>query len=132
MPPDKKRVTVMIHDRLTSRVIEYAAAMEIAPNELINRFVEGCLQQIDQKRPPTDAVPMVDQVRQRLRRNLTLADRWLQNKLEQLIPTWANKTQRWRDLVLEETNLAGDEELTRETILAARKRAEKRWKAEGN
>ena len=33
---------------------------------------------------------------------------------------------------MEECNLAEDEELTEETILLARRRADKRWKAEGN
>ena len=132
MTAGKKRVTVMLHDRLTSRVIDVATVLKITPNELVNRFAEGCLQQIDQRRKPVDPAPIVDLARQSLRRNLSLADRWLQSKLEQHIPGWAKKTQRWRDLVLEEVNLADDEELTEETVAAARKRADKRWKAEGN
>lgn len=132
MAAEKKRVTVMLHDRLTARVVDVASVMKISPNELVNRFVEGCLQQVDQRRKPVDPVPMVDLARQTLRRNLSLADRWLQGKLEEHIPGWAKKTQRWRDLVLEEVNLADDTELTEETILQARKRADARWKAEGN
>ena len=132
MAAEKKRVTVMLHDRLTARVVDVAMVMKISPNELVNRFVEGCLQQVDQRRKPVDPVPMVDLARQTLRRNLSLADRWLQSKLEEHITGWAKKTQRWRDLVLEEVNLADDAELTEETILQARKCADARWKAEGN
>ncbi len=132
MISEKKRVTVMIHDRLTARVIDLAAVVKISPNELVNRFVEGCLHQVDQRRKPNDPIPMVDLARQSLRRNLSLADRWLQTQLEKQIRGWAKATQRWRDLVLEECNLADDEELTEETILLARRRADKRWKAEGN
>ena len=132
MISEKKRVTVMLHDRLTPRVVDIAVVMKISPNELVNRFVEGCLQQVDQRRKPVDPVPMVDLARQSLQRNLSLADRWLQTQLEKRIRGWAQKTQRWRDLVMEECNLAEDEELTEETILLARRRADKRWKAEGN
>ena len=132
MSAEKKRVTVMLHDRLTARVVDVATVMKISPNELVNRFVEGCLQQVDQRRKPVDPVPMVDLARQTLRRNLSLADRWLQAKLEEYIPSWPEKTQRWRDLVLEEVNLADDAELTQETVSQARERANTRWKAEGN
>ena len=132
MIPEKKRVTVMIHDRLTARVVDIATVMGVSPNELINRFVEGCLQQFEQKRKPVDPIPMVDLARQTFRRNLSLGDQMLQTLLEKRIAGWKNKTQRWRDLVLEEANLTADAELTEETILLARKRADKRWKAEGN
>ena len=132
MVPEKKRVTVMLYDRLTARVLDIAAVTKVSPNELVNRFLEGCLQQVDQPRKPVDPIPMVDLVRRTLRRNLSLADRWLQGKLEEHIPGWAKKTQRWRDLVLEEVNLADDTELTEQTISSARKRADIRWKAEGD
>ncbi len=59
MTPEKKRVTVMIHDRMTARVLDIATVMKISPNELVNRFVEGCLQQFDEKRKPVDPIPMV-------------------------------------------------------------------------
>lgn len=132
MTPEKKRVTVMIHDRMTARVLDIAAVLKISPNELVNRFVEGCLQQFDEKRKPVDPIPMVRLARQAFRRDLSLADQWLQRQLEDKIPGWPKKTQRWRDLCLEEANLTADAELTDETILLARKRADKRWKAEGN
>ena len=132
MTPEKKRVTVMVHDRMTTRVLDIAAVMKISPNELVNRFVEGCLQQFDQKRKPVDPIPMVDLARQAFRRNLSLGDQMLQSILEKRIRGWASATQRWRDLVLEEANLTADAELTDETILLARRRADKRWKAEGN
>ena len=132
MTSEKKRVTVMIHDRLTARVVDLAAVVKISPNELVNRFVEGCLHQVDQRRKPNDPIPMVDLARQAFRRNMTLGDQILQALLEKRIPSWAKRTQRWRDLVLEEANLTADAELTDETILLARKRADKRWKAEGN
>lgn len=132
MTTEKKRVTVMIHDRMTVRVLDIAAVMKISPNELVNRFVEGCLQQFDQKRKPVDPIPMVDLARQAFRRNLTLGDQMVQALLQKHIRGWASATQRWRDLVLEEANLTTDAELTDETILLARKRADKRWKAEGN
>lgn len=132
MTQEKKRVTVMIHDRLTARVVEIAERMNISPNELVNRFVEGCLQQFEQKRKPVDPIHMVDLARQTFRRNLSLGDQLLQALLEKQVSGWARRTQRWRDLVLEEANLTADSELTDETILLARKRADKRWKAEGN
>ena len=132
MAPEKKRVTVMVHDRMTTRVLDIAAVMKISPNELVNRFVEGCLQQFDQKRKPVDPIPMVDLARQAFRRNLSLGDQMLQAILEKRIRGWASATQRCRDLVLEEANLTADAELTDETILLARRRADKRWKAEGN
>lgn len=132
MTSEKKRVTVMIHDRMTARVLDIAAVLKMSPNELVNRFVEGCLQQFDQKRKPVDPIPMIDLARQAFRRNLSLGDQMVQALLEKRIRGWASATQRWRDLVLEEANLTADAELTDETILLARKRADKRWKAEGN
>ena len=132
MISEKKRVTVMLHDRLTARVVDIAVVMKISPNELVNRFVEGCLQQFEEKRKPVDPIPMVEAARHAFRRDLSLADQWLQRQLEKRISGWARRTQRWRDLVLEETNLTADAELTDETILLARNRADKRWKAEGN
>lgn len=132
MTSEKKRVTVMIHDRMTARVLDIAAVMKISPNELVNRFVEGCLQQFDQKRKPVDPIPMIGLARQAFRRDLSLGDQMVQAILEKRIRGWASATQRWRDLVLEEANLTADSELTDETILLARKRADKRWKAEGN
>ncbi len=122
----------MIHDRMTARVLDIAAVLKMSPNELVNRFVEGCLQQFDQKRKPVDPIPMIDLARQAFRRNLSLGDQMVQALLEKRIRGWASATQRWRDLVLEEANLTADAELTDETILLARKRADKRWKAEGN
>ena len=132
MTPEKKRVTVMIHDRMTARVLDIAAVLKMSPNELVNRFVEGCLHQFDQKRKPVDPIPMVNLARQAFRRNLSLGDQMLQAILEKKIRGWASATQRWRDLVLEEANLTADAELTDETIMLARKRANERWKAEGN
>lgn len=132
MNSEKKRVTIMIHDRMTARVLDIATVMKISPNELVNRFVEGCLQQFDQKRKPVDPIPMVDLAHQAFRRNLSLGDQMVQALLEKRIRGWASATQRWRDLVLEEANLTADAYLTDETILLARKRADKRWKAEGN
>lgn len=129
---NRKRVNVMINDRLTEQVLSIATNMRITPNDLVNRFVEGCVQQVLQHKRPRDPAPIVDLVRKTLRRDLTLGDRLLQAQLEKHISGWAENTARWRELVLEEVNLSEDLELTDETIQAARKRADKRWRAEGN
>lgn len=130
MISDKKRVTVMLHDRLTGRLITIAEEMKIPTNELANRFIEGCIQQIEQDRRPADPSDIVKLVRDTLRRNLSAADWALQRWLESHVDGWAKKTLRWRELVLDEVNLAGEAELTKAVVEAARKRADKRWRAE--
>ena len=128
---NRRRVNVMINDRLTDQVLFIAKEMRVTPNELVNRFTEGCVQQVLQHKKPRDPAPIVDLVRKTLRRDLTFGDRLLQNQLEKRISGWPEMTARWRELVLEEVNLSEGLELTDETIEAARERADKRWRAEG-
>ena len=130
MISDKKRVTVMLHDRVTPRLIELAAAMKIPTNELANRFIEGCIQQIDQKRRLLDPSPIVELVRKTLSLDLSRGDRFIQRQLQKYIPGWDAGPARWKELVLEEIDLMNDLELTEGTTKAARKRADKRWKEE--
>lgn len=129
-PESRKRINVMINDRLTDQVLSIARDMHTTPNDLVNRFVEGCVQQVIQHKRPRDPAPIVDLVRKTLRRDLTFGDRLLQAFLEKHIDGWAEKTARWRELVLEEVNLSEGSELTEETVQAARERADIRWRDE--
>ena len=131
MATDRKRINIMINDRLTDDVLSIAAGMRITPNELVNRFVEGCTAQILQRKKPRDPAPIIDLARKTFRQDLTLGDRLLQGMLEKYVKGWANMTTRWRELVFEEVNLSEGSELTPETIEAARERAENRWREEG-
>ena len=125
---EKKRVNVMIYDRWTQPVLDLAKVLNSTPNEVVNRFVEGCMNQIDQRRKPIDPIPVVDLARTILRRNLSAGDRMLQNFLDDKIDGWKEETQMWRDFVLEEAN-STEEELTSKVLADIKKRADKRVRA---
>ena len=99
------------------------------PNEVINRFAEGCVIQIQAERTPNEPPPIVRHARRVLRRYLPRADQLIQLALEKLIDGWGDRTERWRTILVEEVN--AEPGLPTELALeSATKRAEARWNNE--
>ena len=125
----KKRVNVMLHDRLTQRVTSLAETLHLTANDLVNRIVEGALDQIDQRKKPRDPIPIVNLARAILRKNLGPGDRLLQKFLEANVPGWAATTEKWRDTYLRLANDV-DGELTNAELDRLKRRADKTCAAE--
>ena len=124
MNPEKKRINVMIYDRYTEAVIDFAALLNITPNEVVNRMVDGCLQQYDQRTKPVDPIPVVDVARSAARRNLTIPDRILQNLLDAYVPNWRREAERWREHFVA-LCAASNEPLTKKVVVELKKEADK-------
>ena len=122
-----KRAYVALPAKLTPEVEAIAAALQMNVNEFGVRCLEGCVAAINADAPMH--VPMVRHARRILRKELNAGDRLLLAMLEKTFPNLPKNTERFRELLIEETN-AIDGELTPERLKLAHAAAMDRWKAE--
>ena len=101
MDSEKRRIGVMLYDRLTQRIMEIAKEAKMTPNELVNRFVEGCVAQVDQINKPRNPIPMVAVMRTILKRDLTQGDKFIQRFLDEKIPNWRKEKEDWQAFYLD-------------------------------
>ena len=102
-----------------------AEALGLNVNQFGVRCLEGCLAAI-QSDKPTD-VPIIRHARRILRKDASAADRLLLGLLEKTFPDLPTNTERFRELLVEETNkIEGD--LTKERLKEAHSVALARWK----
>ncbi len=128
MDEKKKKVSVIVYDRLADKVANTARLLRKTPNELVNQCVEDCLRQIEQQSTPPYPLPIVKLARLVLMRDLSRGDRMLQDFLARHIDGWAEYQEDWRRFVLEEANQI-DGELTPAVLAKVKKIADHRAKA---
>ena len=73
----------------------------MTPNELVNRFVEGCVAQVDQVNKPRNPIPMVAVMRTIMKRDLTQGDKFIQRFLDEKIPNWRKEKEDWQAFYLD-------------------------------
>lgn len=122
-----KRIMVAIPTEITPQVETVAHALGLNPNQFGVRCIEGCLAAIQAEAAPTVAI--VTHARRILRKDSKAADRLLTNLLEKTFPNLPKNTERFKELLIEETNKI-DDELTKDRLKAAHSIAMARWKAE--
>ena len=128
MDEKKKKVSVIVYDRLADEVVTFAKAVRQTPNEFVNHCIEDCLGQINQQSVPAYPLPIVELTRLAMRRNLSYGDRMLQDFLARHVEGWADYQEDWRRFVLEEANQV-DGELTSAVLSKIKKIADHRAKA---
>jgi hypothetical protein len=122
-----KRSYVAIPTKLTAQFETVAEALGMNVNQFGVHCLEGCMAAI-QGDNPTE-VPIVRHARRILRKDATAADRLLLDLLMKTFPDLPTNTERFRELLIEETNkIAG--ELTNERLKQAHSVAMSRWKLE--
>ena len=124
MEQKKKKVSAILYDRLSERVVELAGELNKTTNELINAFVEECVWQIDDDPIPRSPIETVKLARLIQRRNLTLGERYLQEAVKVFFPNLDDEQESWRNYVLEEAN-AQPGGLTKEIMDKIKLRADK-------
>lgn len=128
MDEKKKKISVIIYDRLSERVANTAKVLGKTPNEFVNGCVEDCLRQMEQSGTPSYPLPIVRLARLALMKDLSLGDRMLQTLLANMIPGWAEYQEHWRRYVIEEANQI-DGELTTPILNKIKRIADHRAKA---
>ena len=123
MDTEKKRIGVMLYDRLTQRITQMAEAAHMSPNELVNRFVEGCVAHVDQTNKPRVPVPMVAFLRTIFRRDYTHGDLLIQRILDEKVPDWKNEKESWRAFYVDLVQTY-DGELTLKVLKNLKKQAD--------
>ena len=104
MEPKPKKVSAILYDRISERVLKLAEMLNKKPNELINSFVEECLWQIDDDQIPRRPIETVRLARFVQRRNLTLKERLLQQAVKAVFPSLDTYQEKFRHYVLELAN----------------------------
>jgi hypothetical protein len=122
-----KRSYVAIPAKFDAEFEALAATLQMNVNQLGVLCLEGCLAAINSGTPTQ--VPIVQHARRILRKDTNAADRLLVNLLEKTFPDLPKNTERFRELLIEETNRI-DGDLTMERLRAAHSQALVRWKAE--
>jgi hypothetical protein len=122
-----KRSYVAIPAKLDAEFEALAATLQMNVNKLGVLCLEGCLAAINSGTPTQ--VPIVQHARRILRKDTNAADRLLVNLLEKTFPDLPKNTERFRELLIEETNRI-DGDLTPERLRAAHAQALARWKEE--
>jgi hypothetical protein len=122
-----KRVYVAIPAGITSDVESLAKELGINPNQFGVHCIEGCLAAI--KAEKTMPVPFVQHARRVLRKDSAAADRLLAELLHKTFPDLPKNTDRFKDILIEETNKI-DGQLSPDRLRAAHSIAMARWKAE--
>jgi hypothetical protein len=124
---NNKRSYVAIPIKIAPEFESVAEALGLNVNQFGVRCLEGCLAAI-QADKPTD-VPIIRHARRILRKDTSAADRLLLGLLEKTFPDLPTNTERFRELLVEETNkIEGD--LTKERLKDAHSVALARWKTE--
>lgn len=122
-----KRPYIAVPAKLAARFEAVAASLQMNGNQFGVHCLEGCLAAIESADPIQ--VSIVRHARRILRKDTNAADRLLLNLLEKTFPDLPKNTERFRELLIEETNRI-DGELTPEHLRAAHALALARWKAE--
>lgn len=123
-----KRIYVAIPTGIAAEIESLAKELGTNPNQFGVHCIEGCLAAI--KADKSLAVPIVQHARRVLRKDNVAADRLLVNLLVKTFPDLPQNTERFKELLIEETNKI-DGELTKEKLQSAHSIALARWKAEG-
>jgi hypothetical protein len=123
-----KRTTVAIPTSITPEVEAVAKALGMNSNKFAVSCIEGCLLAINADTSPT--VPIVLHARRVLRKDSAAADRLLVELLEKTFPNLPKNTERFRELLVEETNKI-EGQLTKDKLQSAHSLAMARWKGEG-
>lgn len=122
-----KRIYVAIPTGIAGEIESLAKELGTNPNQFGVHCIEGCLAAI--KANKSLAVPIVQHARRILRKDNAAADRLLVDLLEKTFPDLPKNTERFRELLIEETNKI-DGQLTQDRLKAAHSIAMARWKAE--
>jgi hypothetical protein len=122
-----KRSYVAVPTKLDAEFEALAATLQLNVNKLGALCLEGCVAAINSGTPTQ--IPIVQHARRILRKDTNAADRLLVNLLEKTFPDLPKNTERFRELLIEETNRI-DGDLTTERLRAAHSQALVRWKAE--
>lgn len=122
-----KRSYVAIPAELTPQFESVAESLGMNINQFGVRCLEGCMAAIQADKPTE--VPIVRHARRLLRKDTTAADRLLLSLLEKTFPDLPTDTERFRELLVEETNKI-DGDLTKERLKEAHSVALARWKTE--
>jgi hypothetical protein len=122
-----KRSYIALPTKLGPEVEAIAASLGLNVNSFGVRCMEGCVAAIKSATPTQ--VPIVHHARRILHKETNAADRLLVNLLEKTFPDLPKNTERFREILIEETNRI-DGELTTERLKATHSLALDRWKAE--
>ncbi len=122
-----KRPYIAVPAKLAAQFEAVAASLQMNGNQFGVHCLEGCIAAIQSDMPTQ--VPIVRHARRILRKDTNAADRLLLNLLEKTFPDLPKNTERFRELLVEETNRI-DGELTKERLQAAHSLALARWKEE--
>lgn len=122
-----KRPYIAVPTKLAAQFEAVAASLQMNGNQFGVHCLEGCIAAIQSDMPTQ--VPIVRHARRILRKDTNAADRLLLNLLERTFPELPKNTERFRELLVEETNRI-DGELTTERLKAAHALAMARWKEE--
>jgi hypothetical protein len=122
-----KRSYVAVPTKLAVEFEALAATLQMNVNKLGALCLEGCVTAINSGTPTQ--VPIVQHARRILRKDTNAADRLLVNLLERTFPDLPKNTERFREILIEETNRI-DGDLTTERLRAAHAQALARWKVE--
>jgi hypothetical protein len=122
-----KRSYIALPTKLTPKVKQIASGLGMNVNEFGVHCLEGCVAAIEAE--TVTPVSIVRHARRILRKEINAGDRLLLNLLEKSFPELPKNTERFREILIEETNQI-DGELTTERLKAAHGQAMIRWKAE--
>jgi hypothetical protein len=123
-----KRTYVAVPTAIAEEFEVIANQLGQNPNQFGAHCLEGCLAAIKTEKSPI--VPIVQHARRVLRKDAVAADRLLVELLEKTFPDLPKNTDRFKELLIEETNRI-DGTLTKEKLQGAHAVALARWKAEG-